>query len=225
MRRVTAFALALSAAFSLCLPTPALSQRLAGWYGLSIHSGFAVGDKLHFVDREPWPVESILGIPYFGAGLSYFITDNIGCGIDLAYIGFPNTDVGYSITAGSPSWYSWKYGVHFKYTIYPFSSTGTYLKLGLWQARLKGDSESSGGGKRRMQTPYTPEWELGIGVMKVSPSNTTLYAEIAYSQLLTQGVHVRVDGKPSDWTYPSDLRLYKVRIGLMIPFGGRQDEP
>ena len=207
-------------------PTPTKAQKLAGQYGLSLQTGFLIANKLCIEDLSY--SQSGCGIPY-GGGLYYFISENVMGSIDLVFIPFPEW---MHLWGAHRTWSILELGAHAKYINTISSKISLYGKFGLKMARLSGSCRpgkgllgGSVGSSLKTKTAFAPGGELGLGLMGNPSKNVILLGEVVFSYLLMKGKDVRVNGEAAAWKYPFNLDMYGVRVGLIIPIGGKGEKP
>jgi len=205
-----------------------------GRYGLFLQTGFLIARNLYIDD--PWWVSgplpkpsTRLALPLGGIGLYYFIRENVMGGIDLASMSFPEC---IHLWGSHRTWSILEYSAHLKYISKPSPKISLYLKAGLKMARLSGTLRpgkglfgGSVGSSLKTKTAFAPGWELAVGLMGIPSKKPALFVEVAFSYLLMKGKDVRANGEAAAGNYPFNLVLYGVRVGLMIPIGGKGDKP
>ena len=193
--------------------------KVTGQYGLSFHFGCLMTyDKSLFIDDNSLPTRRV-GIP-LGIGLYYFVSERVAGTIDLAYARFPEW---YHLWGSHSTWSMLEFGVSLKHIWSPTSSKSLYGKLGLKMARLSGSRRhgpglfgGSVGSDLKTKTTFTPGGELAIGLTGIRSKGTAMFVEVTISHLLMKGSDVRMSDKTADWSYPSNLTLYGVKVGILI---------
>lgn len=160
-----------------------------------------------------------VGIP-LGGGLCYFISERVAGTIEFAYIPFPEW---VHLWGSHETWSMLEFGASLKYINSPTSNMSFYWKLGLKMARLSG-SRSPGqglfgglvGSSLKTKTAFAPGGELAIGLTGIRSKGTAMFVEVTFSHLLMKGTDVRMNGETAAWSYPFNLTLYGVRVGILI---------
>jgi hypothetical protein len=197
--------------------TAPVEQR-AGRCGVFFECGLLGISDLYL--REISTPDGGIGIP-LGAGLYYSVSERATGGIEAAYTPFPEW---FHLWGAHQSWSMVEFSAHLKYNFSPFAGAHLYWKSGLKMARLKG-SETPGeglfggtvGSDLHIKTAYAPGWELAAGITGTpSKKQFAAYFEIAFSYIHMKGKDVRVTGEGADWRYPSDVKLFGIRTGVLF---------
>ena len=160
-----------------------------------------------------------VGIP-LGGGLCYFISERVAGTIEFAYIPFPEW---VHLWGSHETWSMLEFGASLKSFNSHTSIMSFYGKLGLKMARLSG-SRSPGkglfgglvGSSLKTKTAFAPGGELAIGLTGIRSKGTAMFVEVTFSHLLMKGTDVRMNGETAAWSYPFNLTLYGVRVGILI---------
>jgi len=197
----------------------AQQQKLSGQLGLSFNIGFLMTYDDLLIDEGLNPKNGF-GIP-LGAGLYCFVSENLAGTIEFTYILIPEL---LRLWGSHETWSMLEFGASLKYINSPTSNKSVYWKLGLKMAYLRG-SQSPGtnlfggivGSSLKTKTDFAPGGELAIGLTGNLVKGTTWFAEVTFSHFLMKGTDVRTDGGTAAWSYPHNLTLYRIMIGLLIP--------
>jgi hypothetical protein len=204
------------ACLSLGSATPTSAKNRMSGLALSFQVGLASTNDLEIDPAAP-ENETKTG-PLFGAGLHWFITDNLMVGGDVLYVSFPEW-IGLFT---SDEWTIVEYGAHLQLIEGSSASSRMrfYGKAALRLARAKGTRDLLSQTTHVRETGYGPAWEVAVGLLRAKAGSTVgFFAEVAFSRLSAPPEGTENDGEDSVRDDDLTCETFRLRGGLLILLG------
>lgn len=207
----------------------------AGGFGFTLQSGILMSMNLYAASSTKGLYKDdqdkgAAGFP-IGGGFYYCISDHVICGVDYCYTRI-NSEVRSFFSNNvveKRTWSIFEYGTYMQYLLWPYSKNSVYAKAGVKIINIKGtfqDMCPEKGAVIETDIPAISGWGVAFGLTRTTSQPVKIFAEVGlnFSRLNSKGKEIKVDGEAVAWKYPSDLEIYKFRVGLIISIGGGRHE-
>lgn len=191
------------------------AQELTGKIGVAPIVGVSM--PIQYLQSDEGGGNASMGFA-FGASGEYFLNEDLSVGGRFIYDRF-GTDLEGD---ASGSWTMMEFGVFGRYQFMPGQPTRPYARAGLLMGKAKAKTEN--GEEVEANIAMAPGAELAFGVIHKLQENLSLFGEVGWTALATDGkdVDVSFDGGPeTTGEAEKHLQWVGIKAGVLFFLGGK----